>query len=288
MGAISNQIKTIVLLGILTGLMLWVGNLVGGAQGLTVALVIVLGMNIVTYWFSDKIVLLMYKAKEVEKSSKLYNIVREVSQMAKLPMPKVYLIPSKTPNAFATGRSPGNAAVAATEGILDLLDEKELKAVIAHEMGHVKNRDILITTIAATIAGVISYVASMMRYAAMFGGFGRDDDRRGMNIFELLALTIVTPLIATLLQLAISRSREFLADETGARIVKNPNALADALLKIEAGVKAHPMTIGNEATSSLFIANPFRGNMLLNLFSTHPPIKERVDKLRKMKLSSEK
>jgi heat shock protein HtpX len=288
MGAISNQIKTIVLLGVLTGLLLWVGQLIGGAQGLSVALVIVLGMNLISYWFSDKIVLFMYKAKEVEKGSKLYNMVMDVSHMARLPMPKVYLIPSKTPNAFATGRSPSNAAVAATEGILDLLNETELKAVIAHEMGHVKNRDILITTIAATIAGVISYVASMMRYAALFGGFGGRDDRRGPGLFELLALTIVTPLIATLLQLAISRSREFLADETGARITRNPNALADALLKIEAGVKAHPMTLGNEATSSLFIANPFRGNMLLNLFSTHPPIKERVDKLRKMKFGSER
>jgi len=288
MGAINNQIKTIILLGILTGLLLWVGQILGGTSGLTIAIVIVLGMNLITYFFSDKIVLFMYKAKEADKESKLYSIVKDISRKANLPMPKVYSIPSKNPNAFATGRSPNHAAVAATDGILDLLNERELRAVIAHELGHVRNRDILITTIAATIAGVISYVASMMRYAAIFGGLGGRDDRRGSNIFEFLALTIVTPIIATLLQLAVSRSREFLADETGAKIVKDPNALADALLKIEAGVKAHPMTLGSEATSSLFIANPFRGGAFLNLFSTHPPVKERVERLRKMKFSSEK
>jgi heat shock protein HtpX len=288
MEGMGNQVKTIVLLGVLTGLLLWVGQLVGGASGLTVAIVIVLGMNLITYFFSDKIVLFMYRAKEADKASKLYTIVGDVARKANLPMPKVFIVPTKNPNAFATGRSPNHAAVACTEGIMDLLSERELKAVIAHEMGHVRNRDILITTIAATIAGVISYVASMMRYAAFFGGLGGSDDRRGPNLFELLALTIVTPLIATLLQLAISRQREFLADETGARIVKDPNALADALLKIEAGVKAHPMAMGSEATSSLFIANPFRGSGLLNLFSTHPPIAERVGRLRKMKFTSEK
>lgn len=282
MGSISNQIKTVILLGVLTALLLGVGQLVGGSSGLTFAFVFVLLMNFGMYWFSDKIVLAMYKAKEI-KHGKLHDMVKEVARKADVPMPKVYTVPSKNPNAFATGRSPKNAAVAATEGILDLLTEKEMKAVIAHELAHVKNRDTLIATIAATIAGIIAYVASMARYAALFGGFGRDDRGRS-NIFELLALTILTPLIATLIQLAISRAREFMADETGAKTVRDPNALADALLKIDAGVKANPMRLGNEATASLFIANPFRGNALLNLFSTHPPIKERVDKLRKMKV----
>jgi heat shock protein HtpX len=287
MGKISNQIKTVILLGLLTALLLWVGQLVGGTSGLTIAFIIVILMNFITYWFSDKIVLMMYRAKEVPKESKLYNIVKDVAKKAQLPMPKVYTIATKTPNAFATGRGPNNAAVAATEGIVELLNERELKAVIAHEMGHIKNRDILITTIAATIAGVISYVASMMRYAAIFGGFGGRDENNRMGIFELLALMILTPLIATIIQLAISRQREYMADETGARTVRDPNALADALLKIEAGVKANPLGFGNEATSSLFITNPFRGNFLLNLFSTHPPMKERIERLRKMKLTSE-
>lgn len=286
MGGVTNQIKTIVLLGLLTALMLWVGNLIGGASGLTVALVLVFAMNFGTYWFSDKIVLAMYKAKEADKSSRLYHIVRDISRNAGIPMPKVYLIPSANPNAFATGRDPKNAAVAATNGILDLLEEKELRAVIAHEIAHIKNRDTLITTIAATIAGVIAYVGTMVRWGAMFGGFG-SRDRDGKGIFELLALAIITPLIATLLQLAISRNREFAADETGAKIARDPKALASALLKIDAGVKAHPMAMGSEATSSLFIQNPFRGSGFLNLFSTHPPIKERVDRLNKMKLASE-
>jgi len=279
MGKISNQIKTVLLLGALTGLMLWIGELIGGASGLTAAFVIVLAMNFIMYWFSDKIVLAMYRAKEV-KQGKLYDMVKDVARKASLPMPKVYTIPTRNPNAFATGRSPKNAAVAATDGILELLSERELKAVFAHELGHVANRDTLITTIAATIAGVIAYVASMMRYAAFFG----NDDRDRGNIFELLALTIITPLVATIIQLAISRQREYLADETGARTVKDPVALADALLKIDAGVKASPMHMGNEATSSLFIENPFRTHALLNLFSTHPPIPERVARLRKMKV----
>ncbi|MBN2457570.1 zinc metalloprotease HtpX [Candidatus Woesearchaeota archaeon] len=280
----KNQFKTIMLLGVLTALLLWVGQLLGGAQGLTIAIIFVGLMNFVMYWFSDKIVLAMYRAKEADKDSKLYHIVKEVAMMAKLPMPKVYAIPSANPNAFATGRNPKHAAVACTNGIMDLLSERELKAVIAHELGHVKNRDTLITTVAATIAGVISYVAMMARWAAIFGGYGGRSRDRGSNIFELLALAIITPLIATILQLAISRSREYMADETGAKIVKDPHALADALLKIEKGVKLHPMAMGSEATASLFIANPFKGSGLLNLFSTHPPIKDRVEKLHNMKI----
>ncbi len=280
----NNQLKTVLLLGLLTGLLLWIGQFFGGQVGMTIAFIFVIGMNFVTYWFSDKIVLWMYKAKEVDVKSPLYNIVKETAMQAKLPMPKVYIIPSKNPNAFATGRGPKSAAVACTEGILDILKKNELKGVIAHELAHIKNRDILITTIAATIAGVISYVASMARWAAMFGGFGGRDRDNGPGILEFLVLAIVTPIIAALLQLAISRSREYLADETAAKITKDPWSLADALEKISAGVKMHPMGMGSEATSALFIANPFKGAGLLNLFSTHPPMEERVKRLKAMKI----
>ena len=278
------QLKTIILLGLLTALLLWIGRFFGGTLGLTIAFIFVMGMNFVMYWFSDKIVLRMYKAKEAEKKSSLYYLVKEVAMEAKLPMPKVYVIPSKNPNAFATGRSPKKAAVAVTDGLLDLLKKHELKGVIAHELGHVKNRDTLVTTVAATIAGVIAYVASMARWAAMFGGFGGRD--RDNNLFELLALAILTPLIATILQLAISRQREFMADHAAVKITRDPFSLADALEKIAQGVKLHPMALGNKATSSLFIANPFKGSGLLNLFSTHPPIKERVKRLRNMHITN--
>ncbi len=280
---IKNQIKTIILLGLLTGVLLGVGQLVGGRTGLAAGLVLALLMNFGSYWFSDKIVLAMYKAKKVtaKEAPELYEIVKEVAHMAKVPMPKVYIIPTHNPNAFATGRNPKNAAVAATVGIMQLLSKDELKGVIAHEIAHVKNRDILVQTVAATIAGVISYVAFMARFAAIFGG-GRDRDSG--NAFELLALAILTPLIATIIQLAISRSREYLADETGARIINDPNHLASALHKLEQGVKMNPMNFGSKATSCLFIANPFRGVGVLNLFSTHPPMKERIKKLKELKL----
>jgi heat shock protein HtpX len=278
-----NQIKTVMLLGALTAILLWVGQYFGGAAGLTIAIIIVGIMNFGMYWFSDRIVLAMYRAKEAPKDSKLYHMVKEVAKKADTPMPKVYRIPSRNPNAFATGRNPKNAAVACTDGIMGLLSDRELKAVIAHEIAHIKNRDTLITTVAATIAGVITYVAMMARWAAIFGGFGGRDDRQGGGLIELLVLAIVTPLVATIIQLAISRQREYLADSSGAGYIKDPDALADALLKIEQGVKAHPMAMGNTATSSLFIANPFRGGALISLLSTHPPMHERVDKLRKMK-----
>ncbi|AJF60890.1 TPA: zinc metalloprotease HtpX [Candidatus Woesearchaeota archaeon] len=278
-----NQIKTVMLLGLLTALLLWVGQLVGGASGLTAAFVIVLLMNFIMYWFSDKIVLAMYRAKPAHKNSELYALVKETSKEAGLPMPKVYMIPSNNPNAFATGRNPKNSAVACTDGILNLLSKEELKGVIAHELSHIKNRDTLITTIAATIAGVIAYVAAMARWAAIFGGFG-GRDRDDNNIISLLVLAVLTPLIATIIQLAISRQREYIADATAAKITKKPVHLADALIKIEQGIKLHPMAMGSEATSSLFIANPFRGAGLLNLFSTHPPIKERVARLKAMKI----
>lgn len=280
---LKNQFKTAVLLTILTALFLWIGSLFG-RNGVIFALIFVGFMNFGSYWFSHKIVLWMYRAKEAKQNEypKLYKVVKEVSRLSSLPMPKVYVIPSNSPNAFATGRNPKNAVVAATEGILKILNEEELKAVIAHEFGHIRNRDILISTIAGTIAGVISYIGAMARWSTIFGG-SRDDDR-GSNLISLLILGIITPLVAALIQLAISRSREYLADETGARTVKNGNALADALEKIEKNIDINPLRFGTTATAHLFIANPFRNVSFLNLFMTHPSTKSRVERLRNMKL----
>jgi len=282
---IKNQIKTVVLLGALTALMLWFGSF-WGQQGLFIALFFVLLMNLVTYFFSDKIVLMMYRAKEVKEKDapNLFKIVKEVSHDANIPMPRVYIVPSDTPNAFATGRSPKHSAVACTQGILNLLTKEELKGVIAHEISHIKNRDTLIMVIASTIAGVISYLAMMARFAAIFGGFGGRDNRNSGNAIGLLVLAIITPIIAMIIQLAISRSREYMADESGARIIKNPEALASALEKLELGVKHNPMRLGSESTSSLFIVNPFKASALLSLLSTHPPMKERVKRLKELKI----
>ena len=280
--SIKNQLKTAVLLALLTALFLFIGGLFG-RTGFYFALIFVGLMNLGSYWFSHKIVLWMYRAKEAKQSEypKLYTVVKDVSKLSGLPMPKIYIIPTNSPNAFATGRSPNHAVVAATEGILKILNEEELKAVIAHEFGHIKNRDILISTIVGTIAGVISYVGAMARWSAIFGG-GRDNER-GNNIISLLILGILTPLIATLIQLAISRSREYLADETGAKTVKDGKALADALEKIEKNVDINPMRFGTTATAHLFISSPFRGQAFLNFFLTHPPTKERTRRLRNMK-----
>jgi len=277
---IKNQLKTVVLLALLTALLLWIGSF-WGTSGIIIGLVFAVLINFGSYWYSDKIVLKMYHAKPVteKEAPRLYKIVREVIQLANLPMPKVYILPTDNPNAFATGRNPNHAAIACTKGILELLNDDELKGVIAHEASHVKNRDILIQTVAATIAGVISYAAMMARWAAIFGGFGgRDRNNSGL---ELIALAILTPIIAAILQLAISRSREFLADETAAKTLHNSFGLASALEKLEQGVKKNPLRFGSKATSCLFIANPFRGG-LLNLLSTHPPMKERIKKLKDM------
>src|SRR3989344_3425945 len=275
---IKNQVKTAVLLALLTALLLWIGSFFGKA-GLYFALVFVGIMNFGSYWFSDKIVLWMYRAKEAKQDEypKLYKIVKEVSKLTGVPMPKVYVIPSNTPNAMATGRNPNHAAVAATEGIMKVLNEEELKGVIAHEFAHIKNRDILISTVAGTIAGIISYIGNMFMWSAMFG---RDDNNRGGNVIGLIFLAVITPIIASLIQLAISRSREYFADETGANTVKNGKSLADALEKIEKNVNANPMRFGNTATAHLFISNPFRGQMLLKLFMTHPSTKSRAERLR--------
>jgi len=281
----GNQLRTVFLLGLLTGLLLLIGQLLGGTTGLTIALIFALLMNFISYWYSDKIVLFMYKAKEADKTkyANLYSIVKNVSELANLPMPKVYIVPSSNPNAFATGRNPKHAVVAVTSGILDLLSERELKGVIAHEMAHIKNRDILISTIAGVIAGAISYIAFMARWAAIFGGFGGRDEG-GNNILGLLFLAILTPIIALIIRMAISRSREFLADSTGAKIVRDPNALADALTKLHAGAKVNPMRGANEGTSHMFIVNPLKGKSLMELFSTHPSMEKRVGKLRSMSI----
>ncbi len=280
--AIENQIRTVILLGLLTALLLWVGRLVGGPSGLAVAIVFAVFMNFGAYWFSDRIVLAMYRAKEVSETQEpeLHRMVREVANLAKMPMPKVYLIDAPYSNAFATGRNPKKAAIAVTTGIKELLTKDELKGVIAHEMSHIRNRDTLIQAVAATIAGVIGYVALMARWAAIFGYGGRD--RRGGSGLELLVLAILTPLLATLIQLAISRGREFLADESGAKILHNGLGLASALEKLEQGknnVALRP-TSQTQTTAHLFIVNPFRGKGFFQLFMTHPSIKERVKRLR--------
>ena len=276
-----NQLKTIVLLGLLTALLLWVGQLIGGSNGLVIAGIFAVIMNFGSYWFSDKIVLMMYGAKEVtDTSHRLYMTTREVIEKAKIPMPKVYMINMPSPNMFATGRSPKHAAVAASPSILELLTDEELKGVVAHEIAHIKNRDILISTIAGTIAGVISYVATMVQWSAMFGGFGGRDRNNNSNIVSLLVLAIVTPIIASLIQLAISRSREYIADATGANIVKNSSGLASALEKIESAVKRHPLiaTPTSDATAHIFFINPFRSGSFIRIFMTHPETSQRIKK----------
>ena len=279
-----NQIKTVLLLGILTGILLFIGSFFGPA-GLTVAVIFVVIMNSITYFFSDKIALMFYRAKEIKKSQYpwLHAMVKEIAKEAKIPEPKgIYLIPTPQANAFASGRSQSHYVVAVTEGILKLLTHEELKGVLAHEVSHAKNQDILIATLAATIAGIISYLAHMAQFAAIFGGMGRDRESSG-NIIGLLVLAILTPIIALIIQMAISRSREYLADETGAKLVKDGKPLARALEKIHNSVKQHPLNFGSEAASSLFIEMPFRGNALINLFSSHPDVNSRIQKLTSMK-----
>jgi heat shock protein HtpX len=275
----KNYVKTALLLGALTGLLLVVGRLLGGATGLTIAIIFSVLMNFGALFVADKLVLAMYRAYEAKGAEykSLREMVGEIAEKAGLPKPRVYIIPSENPNAFATGRSPKHAVVAVTQGILKLLNKEELRGVIAHEMSHIKNRDMLVATVAATIAGVISYLAYMARFAAMFGG--GNDNRDSGGIVGLLFLAILTPIIAMILQLAISRSREYLADESGARTIKNPKALASALAKLDAASKIVPMRRGNPTTSSLFIVNPFSARGLTGLFSTHPPIEKRIAKL---------
>ena len=279
----SNAIKTTVLLGLLTGLLLWIGQWLGGPQGLVVALVFAAAMNFGSYWFADRIVLAMYGARELSEQDapELFRIVRELAAGIPMPMPRVYLVPSESPNAFATGRSPEHAAVAVTEGILRLLTRDELRGVLAHELSHVKNRDTLISAVAATLAGVIMMVARMAYWAALFGGARRDEREEGGGALGFLAMVIVAPIAATLIQLAISRAREYEADASGARILHRPEELASALEKIATVSGRIPLPAG-PATAHLWIVSPLRGDRLANLFSTHPPIEERIRRLRAM------
>jgi heat shock protein HtpX len=274
----NNSLKTVLLLGLLSGVLLVLGEVLGGAQGLILGFGFAIVMNFVSYWFSDKIVLRMYRAQEVGPDHKLSQVVRRLAMQAGLPMPKVYVIPDMSPNAFATGRNPEHAAVAATEGTLRLLDDRELEGVIAHELAHVKHRDILISSVAATIAAAIMVTARMASYAAMFGGLGDRRDRQGTNPLALLATFIFAPLAAMLIQAAISRSREFAADAGGAKIAGTPYGLMDALRKLEVASKQIPMD-ANPATAHMFIIKPFSGGGLMNIFSTHPPTEQRIQAL---------
>ena len=277
-----NFFKTTILLAVLTAILVFAGDALGGRSGAMTALIFAGIMNFGAYWFSDKIVLMMYRAKPVTEAEApdLYAITRDLTMKAGLPMPKVYIMENDTPNAFATGRNPSHAAVATTTGIMRLLSREELSGVIGHELAHIQNRDILISTISATIAGAISYLAHMAQWAAMFGS-SRDDERGG-NPIALIAMMIVAPLAAMIIQMAISRSREYGADEGGARITGNPLSLANALRKLEYANKRIPMAVPNEATAHMFIVSPLSGGSLLRLFSTHPPIEERIKRLEAM------
>jgi heat shock protein HtpX len=271
----GNAIKTTLLLGLMSGVLLVLGEYLGGSGGLVVAFGFAIVMNFASYWFSDKIVLKMYRAKPVGPEHPLYQITARLAQRAGLPMPKVYIIPDASPNAFATGRNPSHAAVAATEGVLRLLDEREIEGVIAHELAHVKHRDILISSVAATMGAAIMMVARMAQFAAFFGG-GRSEDREGgTNPIAMLATVILAPIAAMLIQAAISRSREFGADAGGAEIAGTPYGLVDALKKLEVAAKRIPMD-ANPATAHMFIMKPFSVSGMLSLFSTHPPTEARV------------
>jgi heat shock protein HtpX len=277
-----NGFKTAILMTVMMVLFLLVGNLIGGEQGMMIAFVFSLVINFGSYWFSDKIVLAMYGAKEVtqQEQPQLYGIVENLSQMAGLPMPRVYIMNNPSPNAFATGRNPHHSAVAVTTGIMNILNKDELEGVISHELTHVKNRDILIGTIAATLVGTITMIARMAGWAAMFGG-GRDDRDRG-NVFADLALMIIAPFAAMLIQMAISRSREYMADAGGAQISGKPLALASALSKLSRAKEVVPMTNAGTASAHMFIVNPLNGKSVMKLFSTHPPIEERIKRLQEI------
>ncbi len=278
-----NNLKTGILLTLLTLLLVFLGSAFGGQQGAIIAFGFALIMNGWAYWFSDRVVLRMYKAQEVSEaqSPELYGVVSDLAQRARIPMPKVYVIPSPALNAFATGRNPEHAAVAVTEGLLRTLDRHELSGVLAHELSHVKHRDILIGTLAATIAGAISMLANMAQWGAMFGGFSRDGGGRGGNIFVVLIVSIVAAFAAALVQMAISRSREYQADAGAARLLGDPTGLISALRKLELGAQRVPLA-GNPATAHLFIVNPLRGGGMSKFFRTHPPVEDRIRALQGM------
>ncbi|HUF41918.1 MAG TPA: zinc metalloprotease HtpX [Verrucomicrobiae bacterium] len=279
-----NGFRTTVLLALLTALVVWIGHMFGGTTGAVIALVMAGAMNFFSYWFSDKIVLKMYRGQQVTASDdpELYRMVQDLAARAGLPMPKVYVIPEETPNAFATGRNPQNAAVAVTQGIRRILNKRELAGVLGHELSHVKHRDILVSTIAATLAGAISYLAYMAQWAAIFGGGRREG---GGNIFGLLFMMIVAPMAAMLIQMAVSRSREYLADEGGAKITGDPLALASALRKLHMGAERIPLQVNDataNSTAHMFIVNPLSGGGMASLFSTHPAMEKRIERLEAM------
>ncbi len=282
----SNIFKTFILLAGLTALFLLVGRSLGGQTGMTIALIMAGLMNFFAYWFSDKMALAMSGAQPVSESEapELHAIVANLAAKAGLPKPRVYIIPTQTPNAFATGRNPKHAAVAVTQGIMAILNRDELEGVLAHELAHIKNRDILISSIAAVIAGAISYIAQIAQWGLMFGGFGSNDDDDSGGFLGAIVMMIVAPIAAMLIQMAISRSREYLADSTGAKICGCPEALASALRKLEEWNHKMPMEV-NPATAQMYIVNPLTGSSLANLFSTHPPIEERIRRLLSMKAS---
>ena len=275
----DNRVKTFILLAGLTVLMVAIGRALGGTGGMQIALVLAVAMNFFSYWYSDKIVLRMSRAQEVSPADapELHRIVEELSRAADIPKPRVYVMQTDNPNAFATGRNPEHGAVAVTTGILRLLDNTELKGVLGHEIGHIKNRDILIQSVASTLGAAITYLG----YIGMFGGFGGDDDE-GLGSLGAILVMILAPIAAMLIQMAISRSREYIADETGARLSQNPESLARALEKLAYGVEAAPMQ-ANPATEPLYIVNPLTGGGIQSWFSTHPPIEERVARLRAMR-----
>lgn len=278
----NNQIRTTILLAVMTGFIVWIGGLIGGRGGMAIALVFAAGMNFFSYWYSDRIVLSMYRAKEITpgQAPDLYEMVRELARNAGLPMPKIYVIPEEAPNAFATGRDPDHAVVAVTEGLLRLMDRQEIMGVLAHELGHVKNRDILIGSIAATMAGAVMMLANMARWSAIFGGFRNDEEGGGgIGGIGLILTSILAPVAALLIQMAISRSREFLADETAARLSGGPEGLSRALEKLGAYSGRLAMNARPE-TAHMFIVNPLSGRSLMSLFSTHPPLEDRIARLR--------
>ena len=275
----GNQIKTTILLAVMTIFILWIGQLLGGRQGLIISLVFAAGMNFFSYWYSDKIVLRMYKAREATpaQAPEIYSIVQNLARNAGLPTPKVYIIPQASPNAFATGRNPEHAVVAVTEGLLDIMNREELAGVLAHELAHVKNRDILIGSIAATMAGAVMMLATMARWSAIFGGMGDEDE--GVGGFGLIVMSILAPIAAVLIQTAISRSREYMADASGARFAGNNEGLALALEKLGAYSAKRPMN-ANPSTAHMFIVTPLSGQKMMRLFSTHPPLEDRIARLR--------
>jgi heat shock protein HtpX len=283
-----NTFRTTILLAALTALLIWIGDMLGGRGGAIIALLIAGAMNFISYWFSDKIVIKMYGGQEVtpQDDPELYGMVQDLTQRAGLPMPKVYMLPQDTPNAFATGRNPEHAAVAVTGGIRRILNKRELAGVLGHELSHVKNRDILVSTIAATLAGAISYLAQMAQWAMIFGGGrDRDDEGGGGNIFGLIVMMVVAPIAAMLIQMAVSRSREYGADEGGAKITGDPLALASALRKLHMGAQNLPLHVNQataNATAHMFIVNPLTGHSFATLFSTHPPMEERIARLEAM------